>query len=34
MHWKEFMFPQEENPITLLHSVSYYITMNPGYAGR
>lgn len=34
MHWKEFMFPQEDNPIELLPSVSYYITMNPGYAGR
>jgi len=31
---KEFMFPEEENAIELIESVSYFITMNPGYAGR
>ena len=31
---KEFMFPEEENPINLVLTVSYFITMNPGYAGR
>jgi dynein heavy chain len=31
---KEFMFPEEENPIELISSVGYFITMNPGYAGR
>ena len=31
---KQFMFPEEENPIELVESVSYFITMNPGYAGR
>ena len=33
-HLKEFMFPEEAGPIELVHSVAYFITMNPGYAGR
>jgi dynein heavy chain len=28
------MFPEEPNPILLNLAVSYFITMNPGYAGR
>jgi dynein heavy chain len=31
---KRFMFPNEAHPILLIKSCGYYITMNPGYAGR
>lgn len=33
-HVSQFMFPEEPNPIGIISSVGYFITMNPGYAGR
>ena len=31
---KSFSFPDDPQVIGLIQNVSYFITMNPGYAGR